>query len=60
MLQGGGDEYVNFESPVLVYKSLIPDRCFDELRFTLAVISGSEVLVSAVVAIIELCPGCCD
>ena len=59
MLQSGGDECVNFVPPVLVYKSLIPDRSFDELRFRLGIVSGCEVLLSAVGAVtVKLYPGC--
>ena len=60
MLQGGEDEWVNFEPSVLVFKLLIPDCSFDELRFTLAVISGREVLLSTIgTGTVELYPGCC-
>ena len=58
MLQGDRDKYANFEPLVLIYKPLLLDFSFDELRFKLAVILGHEVLVSAVGAITaELCPG---
>ena len=48
ILKGGGDEYVNFELIVLVYKSLITGRSFNDLQFMLAIISGHKVIVSAV------------
>ena len=60
-VQSGGDECINFTPPVLVFKPFIADCSFDELRFTLAVILGREVLVSAIGAVtVEFCPVCCD
>ena len=59
MLLSGEDEFINFEPSVLVFKPLIPDHTFNKLRFTLAIISGCEILMSAVGPItVELCPGC--